>query len=420
MANPRKTPAPEPVVPVAGFDDQPQRNPYYDRVAAGYRTARHITVFFLVLVLVAGLVTGSGSITYSNFIYLLRDFDTILSATGGETVPSIRYGTADDRQYLVFRDGLTLVGQSGIEVYNTSGRRTLDETPGFSDPRAAASSQYLLVYDRGGNSYALYNSLAKIYSAELDFPISGGAISDTGMYAVVTKTREYTSAVLLYNKNNKLKNRYLKDQYVLDVAISDDGQRIAMVSVQSADGAYLAEFQLCQPGKDSAIATLSLPGVFPLSVRFFDDNSWAVLCADAIYFYGADGEARGAIAFVDEAPSRFAVEGDRAALVFPANVVGTESRVVVYSSAGTVQLDCTLTGKAQELTMSDGYIYLLTERSLWQLDAAGTACGLDVDGGGKALLPVEDGVLLCTGSTAYRYAADRFAQAAQSQEEESD
>lgn len=77
---------------------------------------------------------------------------------------------------------------------------------------------------------------------------------------MITKTREYTSAVLLYGKNNKLKNRYLKDQYVLDVAISSDGERIAMVSVKSSDGAYLAEFQLCRPGEDSAIATVSLPG----------------------------------------------------------------------------------------------------------------------------------------------------------------
>lgn len=235
---------------------------------------------------------------------------------------------------------------------------------------------------------------------------------------MITKTREYTSAVLLYGKNNKLKNRYLKDQYVLDVAISSDGERIAMVSVKSSDGAYLAEFQLCRPGEDSAIATLSLPGVFPQAVRFFADNSWVVLCSDVIYFYGADGEARGKVAFEGELPSRFALENDRAALVFPVNVVGTESRVVIYDSSGGVQLDCTLDGKAQELAISDGFLYLLTERCLWQVSADGTACSLNVDGGGKALLPTGDGVLLCTASTAYRYDAGHFAESVQSQEEE--
>ncbi len=408
MAKPKDAPATIPQ-PVAAVDDAPARNPYYDKVASGYRTAQYLTLFLLVVVILAGFIMGSESVTYANLIYLLRDFDTVLSASGGETVPMIRYSADDDRQYLAYRDGLTLVDQAGVEMFNSAGRRTLSDDPAFADPRAAASDQYMLVYDLGGESYALYNSLARIYTGTLDFPISGGAVSDSGMYAVVTGTREYTSAVLLYSRNNKLKNRFLKDKYVIDVAISDDGERIAIVSVESVNGAYLAEFQVSQPGKDTALATLEVAGVFPLAVRFFADNSFAVLCDSAIYFYNADGGSLGSYAFADDAPSRFALDGETAALVFPNNVMGTESRVLCFDSSGSRTDETVFDGRPEAVALTEDALYLLTEHRLHRLSFShGDTASLDYAGGGKALLPVKDGVLLCTASTAYRYAAEQF------------
>lgn len=416
MAKPQKKTL-QPAQSTAAADGAPQRNAYYDKVAARYRTAQYLTLFLLVIVILAGIVMGSDSITYANFVYLLRDFDTILNASGGETVPAIRYGAADDRQYLVYRNGLTLIDQSGVRVYNSAGKRTLDDDPAFSDPRAAASEAYMLVYDLGGESYALYNSLTRIYTGSLDFPISCGAISDSGMYAVVTKTREYTSAVLLYGKNNKLKNRYLKDKYVIDVAISDDGERIAIVSVESRDGAYCAEFQISRPGADTALATLEMQGVFPMAVRFFDDNRLAVLCDSGIWFYSADGEALGSYAFTDDAPSRFALDGETAALVFPNNVMGTESRVLRFDASGELIDQTILEGRAQEVALTDDALYLLTEQRLHRLSFAhGDTASVDYAGGGKALLPADDGVLLCTASTAYRYDAERFSAKSDSEE----
>ncbi len=405
---PKPTPTPTEPIERVVLDDTPERNAYYDRVARGYRTAQYLTLFLLIAAILFGFVTGSDSITYANFVYLLRDFDTVLSA-GGDTVARIRYSAADDRQYLCYRNGLALVNRSGVEVYNASGRRTLSDTPGFSDPRAAASEQYMLVWDQGDCSYALYNSLARIYSGELEFPISGGAISDSGMYAVVTKSREYTSAVLLYGKNNRLKNRFLKDEYVIDVAISDDGERVALASVKSVDGAYLAEFLLAEPGEDEAIAVLEVAGAFPMAVRFFDGNRFAVLCDTAIYFYSADGESLGQYVFTDDAPSRFALDGETAALVFPNNVMGTESRVLCFDATGAVIDETVLDGRAEALALAGEDLYLLTEHSLYRMALShGESAGLDYSGGGKALLPCDGGVLVCTASSAYRYTARDF------------
>ena len=392
----------KPVPPVEPPHGDTSETSYYAKVASRYRTAKYLTVFLLVLLLLGGLVMGSGNITYANFVYLLRDLDVVFDAVGGTDADSLHYSTAEDRQYVAYRDGLALVSHDGVQIYNSGGKRTLEDDPDYSDPRAVASDRYLLTYDRNGGGYTLYNSLSAVYRDTLDYPIHGAAISDSGYYAVISETREYTSAVVLYNKNCKLVNRYLKDKYVIDAAISDDGDRIAMVSVSSAQGDYLAEFQLCEPGKDSAIATLSIPGVFPMSVRFFSDNSFAVLCDTAIYFYNDNGELQKTFSFTDSAPERFALAGKYAALVYPANVMGTESRICIFDSAGSTVTETVVEGGAQAMTVTENAVWLMTESRLFRVEPEGKVTYISHDGGAKALLAVEEDILICSPSSARR------------------
>ena len=391
----------QPVPPIQPHGDAPQTG-YYAKVAARYRTAKYLTVFLLVLLLLGGLVMGSGSITYANFVYLLRDLDVVFEAVGGTDADILHYSTAEDRQYVAYRDGLVLVSHDGVQIYNGAGKRTMEDDPDYSDPRAVASDRYLLTFDRSGGGYTLYNSLSAVYSDTLDYPIHGAAISDSGYYALVTETREYTSAVLLYNKNCKLVNRYLKDKYIIDTAISDDGDRIAMVSVSSSQGDYLAEFQLCEPGKDTAIATLSIPGVFPMAVRFFSDNSFAVLCDTAIYFYNDDGELLKTFSFTDSVPERFALKGKYAALVYPSNVMGTESRICIFDSAGSTVSETVVEGGAQALAVTEDAVWLMTERLLFRVEPDGAVTSMSHGGGAKALLAVEEDILICTPASARR------------------
>lgn len=401
--------------PVQSVEDETPQNAYYARVSRAYRAAKYVAVLLLVLVLLAGMFTGADSITYANFVYLLRDFDTVLNASGGEAAVSVRYGRAEERAYLLYRDNLVLVGQSGLNIYNTGGKLTLEEDHGLETPCAVSSDRYLMLYDLGGKTYSLYNSLTRIHTETLGYPISGGAISDSGLYAVVTKTREYTSAVLLYGKNAKLKNRYLKDKYVLDVAISNDGERVAILSVESVDGAYRTEFQLCRPGADEAVATLTLSGVFPLSVGFFDDNTAILLCDDALRFYRADGELISSFAFSDVSPARFVCGGRYAALAFAADAAGQESRVMLFDAAGSPYFAHTVAGKAQDVALYEDTVYLLTDRSLLRLTQS-TVEAAAYAGGGKAVLADHEGVLLCTASAAYRYTSGRFSDTPAAQE----
>ena len=80
----------KPVPPVEPPHGDTSETSYYAKVASRYRTAKYLTVFLLVLLLLGGLVMGSGNITYANFVYLLRDLDVVFDAVGGTDADSLR------------------------------------------------------------------------------------------------------------------------------------------------------------------------------------------------------------------------------------------------------------------------------------------------------------------------------------------
>ena len=57
-------------------------NKYYMRVSARYGVAKWITLLLFTVYLLGMLVWGRNSITYENFLYLLRDFNLSSASSG--------------------------------------------------------------------------------------------------------------------------------------------------------------------------------------------------------------------------------------------------------------------------------------------------------------------------------------------------
>ena len=88
----------------------------------------------------------------------------------------------------------------------------------------------------------------------------------------------------------------------------------------------------------------------------------------------------------------------------------------LYTADGELCGTYVLSGKAQQVLLTDDAVYLLTEHWLHRiLPASGAVATVEYAGGGKAILPADGSVLLCTASSAYRYDARRFRAAQEPQ-----
>lgn len=378
-------------------------NPYYAKVASVYSAVRYLLLVFLILLIFFTAMRNSESITYDNLMFLVKDLGSVAEATNGN-FETISYNPDTTLSLSGFRKNLAVAASSGLKIYASDGKTTFEGEDKFSTPLIETSDRYLLVYDFGSTSFSLYNSFARIYTEKLDYDITGADISNSGMFAIVTKTKEYNSSVLLYTKNCKLKNRYLSEDRVIDVAINDSGSRVCILSFNVENASFVTKIMVSKPGESKALVTLELEDVFPLSCEYTSDGNLTVFCDRALYFYDSDGRFLGSFDLMGE-PEAVKLSKVGTVLSLPKNAVSAGSYVTVLGSKGNIIYSGEVPGKTTAVDFYDGYLFTLTGNILTRTNVkTGETVETEVSGNGKNMIVYsKDDVMICSNSVAEYY-----------------
>lgn len=378
-------------------------NLYYDNVARIYSFVRYVLLGLLVVVVIAAAVNSPESISYDNLMFLMKDLGSVAEASGGD-FDTIYYNPDTTLSFSGFRNNLAIATSSGLKIYEGDGSTMFEGSDRFTSPRIEESSRYLLLYDFSGNSFAIYNSFARIYTEKLDFAITGADISDSGMFAIASKSKEYNSAVHLYSKSCKVVNRYYSDERVVDISINSSGERVCILAFDAENSDFITKIKLFKPGEDSPITTLELRDVFPLSCRFTTDGNLTVLCDKAAYFYDSEGNLIGSYTQTGE-PDSVKLTPQGVVMSMPRNAVSTESDVTVLDGKGNLIFSGTVFGKVKEIDYKNGHLFALAGNVLTRINIKNSEKeSTEVSGNVKKMIIYsEKDVMICTASIAEYY-----------------
>ncbi|MBQ8005654.1 MAG: hypothetical protein IJ303_05030 [Clostridia bacterium] len=378
-------------------------NLYYEKVSIVYSTVRYLLLVFLVLLIAVASIKNSESITYDNLMFLMKDLGSVAESSSGGFA-DISYNPDQAIAFSGFRKNLALAAPSGLKIYEGDGDLLFEGSDKFSTPRLETSDRYLLLYDFNSSGFALYNSFARIYTEKLEHDITGADISDSGMFALVSKTKEYNSAVLLYNKNCRMINRYLSEDRVVDVALDRTGERICIISFSAENASFKTKVMIAEPGDDFALSTLELGDVFPLACEYTDDGNLTVLCDKALYFYDREGTLIGSYELGGE-PQALYCGSEGTVIAFSENTVSAGSSVKVLSGSGELVFSGETEGRASAVLYKDGCAFVLEGNRLIRIDTSnGEKDFADLDGGGKTMIVYsKNDVMVCSNSKAEYY-----------------
>ena len=381
-------------------------NPYFDHVSNVYHSLFLISLAALLVFSAVAMLTHIDLLTYENLYYLAKDIGTASNLFAG-TEGVINYETAErNRTFALYRGGLAVAGDSGLQLFTATGRETLNASPEYAAPVMKSSDSFLLVYDVGEKSYSLYNSFVCVRHEEFDYPVLGGAVSDSGAYVVVTQTYEHAGAVRVYTKNYELSTAYLRNQMVIDADISDTGKRVAFVTTASENGAYTSTLVIAVPGEQETMSEMPFEGAFPYSVRFIDERRLFLLCDNAAYVVSVDdGIVLRTVNFGNMKLSWADANEQHTALLFTVNAVTDTHRLIVTDKNGNLVIDSEFTSKVSRIAVYENDLYMLTENGVVRIHPeTGEYVLVECNTDGKDLLVcAEDEVLVCGGQSAAYY-----------------
>ncbi len=391
------------------IDLQNPRNAYYDNISNIYHTLFLVFLAALLVFVCVSMLCNLELFTYENFYYLAKDISAasdLLSGSGNV----INYETSVRNQsFTLYRGGLAVAGDSGLQLFTATGRETLNASPDYVSPILLGSERYLLVYDIGEKRYSIYNSFVCVHHEEYDYPVYAGAISDSGYYTIVSESYDHAGVVSLYNDHFELVNRYNRTEMVTCTAINQAGNRVAFATTGMQNGEYVSTLVIAVPGEDQTSSEMQFNGLFPYSIEFIDQHRLLLIGDSASYIVSVDdGTVICSIPYAGMKLAYADTNESNIALVFSVNPVTDTHRIIIANKNGALIADETFEAGVSQLCVYGEYVYLMTDAGIARVQPETLSHQLiQCDTQGKQLLiRQEDEVLLCGGQSAVYYQFD--------------
>ncbi len=178
-------------------------------------TQRKILGLFVVVLLIVGAVLV--------YIFVNREYKGYRVVRNNET------NYENTASYIQFCGNLLKYTPDGVSYINSSGNVVWSAGINMKMPVAVTSGSYAAVADISGNSVCVFNESGAVSSITMPYAICDVDIASQGAFAVVLES-EKTNYINLYDKNGgavyEIQTTIDKSGYPLDIAISDDGQKL--------------------------------------------------------------------------------------------------------------------------------------------------------------------------------------------------
>ncbi|MBE6573209.1 MAG: hypothetical protein E7652_02325 [Ruminococcaceae bacterium] len=338
-------------------------NEYYIDISNKFKTAKYSMLIILVVFVLSMISIFRSDITIENFKYLARAFSTETMGYS-EGYADIFYDTAGVVDLEVFNSSIVTVKTDEVSFYDMNGNNTENLEIDQISPTVVTQGKYMLVYDMNGYSFALFNNFSKLASETYEYPISCAAVSEEGMYAVVTKSRNYQSIIYLYDHNYNLVTKIYRDKYISDVKIDEDGDKVLFTSFYAKDGKYISQTETYTPytkDEKKATATHISENSIAVTCDFFGNGGYSVLTNHSLIFFDKKDELISEFYLGNIVPNKCFILEDKVVLAYNKNIIGSQTEMKVFSDKGKELFTLELEDKILDSAYNGNDLYLLLD-----------------------------------------------------------
>lgn len=327
-----------------------ETNPYYTHISSVYGALKWGTLLLFAGYLLIMLFVGRDSITYENFLYLMRDLNV---SSGSGAFSSIVYEEQQNMAFGAYKNGLIVAGSSGVSMYDASGTVVLHDSVSYKSPVIVSGEKYMLLYDAGGTEFSVFTTLSCVNRGNTEGAILCAAVGDNGNFAVVSQTNESKYVIVLYGSDFRERVRYYKDTYVSGIAFNGSGDVLAVFSIASDNWAVSSQVSFCTMEGESLLSVPLGDGI-PLSARYLANGNLVIVCDQSVFYLDSSGNICARIPFSAMTLSSFDISENKVALVLLENTLENSNRVLVLDSTGETLYDVSETEKIDAVTASSG------------------------------------------------------------------
>ena len=290
--------------------------------------------------------------------------------TGAQQQESDRYPLTIKQEQMVdlqtVGSSIAVLTKSSIMTYSSKGTKENTVMHGYTNPVVKEGGKRLLVYDRGGNKLRVITQSSEIGEVTTESPILCADISSSGKVAVAMSYKSNTPAVIVYNENLKVAYRYFVTEDFTSVAFSEDGTRLALLSLTSPDGILGANLYELDTAKSEDAKITHISNIVPLAVSYKAGGGLFVVGKDSTVCINGISQKRFEYTGTLE---RFSFVGRDSLLLVTENMFSSYSALTLLSGDASVKKSMELNDDVLDVYSDGGRIEILSKKSLGNFDS---------------------------------------------------
>lgn len=359
-------------------------NDHYISAAHGCMKAKYMILVLFVVFLVVMLSVYRSYITYDNLAYLLRDFSTSSSsvAYGFEDVS---YDEQTNMDFAVYRGELAVAGNEKIELFNSASAKTFEYDSAMETPVLLPSEKYLLAYDLGGKSYSVFTNVTRVFDAQSESVIENAALSDNGEFLLVCRARDSKYVVSFYSSSFENEANYYKSNFVSDAALSPDGSRVVIASVDISGAVFDSVIEFYNRGEEGILSEFRAGDLLPINLGSFENGSFYAVCDKAVLFFDEKGTFVSKHDLSSEQILAVDLFGDSLAIAVSQDVMKDSGKIILFDNLGNIRYNIDTDHKSADISHNEEYLYVLASEKIYKYSYGSGAvykdervCGYDV------------------------------------------
>ena len=235
---------------------------------------------------------------------------------------------------------------------------------GFSNPVLVSSGIYSLIYDQGQNHYRLDTTSDAVYSEASENKILCADVSKGGTAVIATTSSKKLCEFNVYNKSLKNTcNIQLSEGYIIDIAISADGRKVAAAVVSSDNANLITKIFMYDVSKQALASQTDLPGGNVADIRFSGSALYVVGDTYAGVVRGGEYKPSYEQGDIVTEYYDYTASGELV-LAFGGYTNSTENKIALIRPNGKVKRELDFNGVIKDISASGNVVSILTGNSV--------------------------------------------------------